>query len=254
MKHTICNQVRFEIDEKELAAPLSAGAMEHLRQCVYCQEFQTKETSLRKIVGSLETVNAPADFDFRLRARLANDRSATFRLSSPVRVWRLRSIAVAAMLLIFAGTVFMLRQTDPPQSMASKTDQASKNENVVPPKANDEASKSNNTSAGDNPVINQGTAPVAAKQNSPAPRKSASSPNLNKRPSVAVDFASKPAPVVATMATFPLDVSQQAFKVSLDDGTGGSRTISVPAVSFGSRRVLMSGSVSSNQYAPKGDW
>lgn len=252
MKHTICNQVRFEIDEKELAASLSTGAMEHLRQCVDCQEFQTKETNLRKIVRSLETVNAPADFDFQLRARLANDRSATYRLSSPVRVWRLRSIAVAAMLVIFAGTVLMLRQTDPPQSTANTTDQASKNES--PLKANDEASNSNNTSAGDNPVIDYGTAPIAARQNNRAPRRSASSPSLNKRPSVAVDFASKPAPVVATMATFPLEVSQQAFKVSLDDGTGSSRTISVPAVSFGSRRVLMSGSVSSNQYAPKGDW
>ena len=254
MKHTICNQVRFEIDEKELAAPLSTGAMEHLRQCVDCQEFQTKETSLRKIVGSLETVNAPADFDFRLRARLANDGSAAYRLSSPVRVWRLRSIAVAAMLLIFAGSVFMLRQTNPPQSTAIKTDQASKSENVVPPKTNDGASNSNNSSAEDNSGIEQATAPIAAKQNNPPPRKSGPSPNLNKRPSVAVDFASKPAPVVATMPTFPLDVSQQVFKVSLDDGTGSSRTISVPAVSFGSRRVLMSGSVSSNQFAPKGDW
>lgn len=250
MKHTICNQVRFEIDEKELAAPLTAGAMEHLQQCVDCQEFRTKEASLRRIVGSLETVNAPADFDFRLRARLANDRSAMYRLSSPVRVWRLLSIAVAAMLLIFAGTVFMLRQSDPPQSTAIKMDQASKPEDIVPPKPNDEASKSNNTSAGNN----QTAAPIVPTHNNPPPRKSVQSPYVNKRPSVAVDFSSKPAPVIATIPTFPLDVSQQVFKVSVDDGSGSSRTISVPAVSFGSRRVLMSGSVSSNQFAPKGDW
>lgn len=252
MNHTICNQVQFEIDEKDLAAALSAGAMEHLRECIDCQEFQTKGTKLRQIVRSLETVNAPADFDFRLRARLANDQGAIYR---PIKVWRLRSIAVAAMLLIFAGTVFMLRQTDRHQPNTDNTDQASQVQKVAPAtRPNDEASRVSSNATAPN---EQEQSLVTAQKNTP-PRRVVPS-GFVKRPSVAVDLSSKPAPVIrgetiGTMATFPLDVTQQSFKVSLDDGSGGSRTISVPTVSFGSRRVLMGGSVSANQFAPKGDW
>lgn len=255
MKHTICNQVRFEIDEKDLAATLSAGAMEHLTQCVDCREFQTKETRLRQIVGSLETVNAPADFDFRLRARLANDERAIYRESSPIRVWRLRSIAVAAMLLIFAGTVFMLRQMDPREPKMGDTGQASQVQQVAPAPRPDEAATVNSGVTAQNA---QEGFPIVAAQKNTQPRRGVPLA-VGKRQSVAVDLSSKPAPVIrgesiGTMSTFPLDVSQQSFKVSLDDGSGGSRTISVPTVSFGSRRVLMGGSVSANQYAPKGDW
>lgn len=252
MKHTICNQVRFEIDEKDLTATLSATAMEHLRQCDECQEFQSQETKLRQIVGSLETVNAPADFDFRLRARLASDRTAASYLSmSPVRVWRLRSAAVAAMLLIFAATVFMIRQnqsipttpmSDPTTTVAEATPEAK-------------------------PVDSPTTTPELATARNQDPNERSQEKRVNrprqlnaasKRPVAVWDPASKPAPVItadqdATIATFPLKVPQPSFKVLLDDGHGTSRTISVPAVSFGSRRVL-NNTVSTNQYAPKGDW
>jgi hypothetical protein len=258
MKQTICHQVRFEIDEKDLAAPLSADAIDHLRYCSECQEFQTKETKLRKIVGSLETVNAPADFDFRLRARLANDRNASYRLASPVRVWRLRSVAVAAMLLIFAGTVFIIHQTDPWQSPTQNADSATNHENVTPPAKPTETPSDVARSEAAN---EQPTSPTVDEQKSNnVPRRVGPTTSTNKRSTVAVDFSSTSAAVIraeqssATMTTFPLDVSQQSFKVSLDDGRGSSRTISVPTVSFGSRRVLAGGSMSSNQFAPKGDW
>jgi len=39
-------------------------------------------------------------------------------------------------------------------------------------------------------------------------------------------------------SVFPIGASYQSLKVSLDDGRGSSRTISLPSVSFGSQRVL----------------
>ena len=248
MKQTICNQVRSEFDEKDLTVSLSTGAMEHLRHCRECQEFQSKGTTLRQIVGSLETVAAPADFDFRLRARLANDRTvASYRSMAPVRVWRMRSAAVAAMLLIFAGTIFVMRQNQgvpPDQAVNVVADN-----NVAPPATPSQSPTTSNLEA-------QVTEPErSAKKNNPTRQLATKS----KRSPVAVDFSSTPAPVInadenmASVSTFPLDVPQPSFKVSLDDGRGTSRTISVPAVTFGSRRVL-STNVSTNQYAPKGDW
>ena len=55
---------------------------------------------------------------------------------------------------------------------------------------------------------------------------------------------------VGVSAAFPIDASLQPFKVSLDDGRGNARTISVPTISFGSQRIVQSG----NQFAPKRDW
>ena len=39
-------------------------------------------------------------------------------------------------------------------------------------------------------------------------------------------------------AAFPINASYQSLKVSVDDGRGASRTISLPAVSFGSQQAL----------------
>ncbi|HSE32327.1 MAG TPA: hypothetical protein VLA93_12220 [Pyrinomonadaceae bacterium] len=253
MKHTICHQVRSEIEEKDLTASLSAGALEHLRRCRECQEFQGKETKLRQIVSSLETVAAPPDFDFRLRARLASEgNGASYRSMAAVRVWRMRSAAVAAMLLIFAATIFVIRQN---QTVEPANDfKVVAEGNTVPSPAR--PSESPTTPSEDRVLTQQDPGNIAgAKSNNPRRAFTATS----RRPASSIDFGSQPAPVVSTdqnmasMTTFPLDVSQPSFTVSLDDGRGTSRTISVPTVSFGSRRVLNT-SVSSNQYAPKGDW
>jgi hypothetical protein len=73
---------------------------------------------------------------------------------------------------------------------------------------------------------------------------------------VAQDFSSQRAEVisgpqaVSGFEAFPLDASLDSFKVSLDDGRGNARTISVPTISFGSQRMLQTG----NQFAPKRVW
>ena len=54
------------------------------------------------MVGSLGTVAAPADFDFRLRARLANDSSsAVFHLKAASWRFARRGLAVAAVLIVY---------------------------------------------------------------------------------------------------------------------------------------------------------
>jgi hypothetical protein len=245
MKHTFCNEVRVEIDEKDLNASLSAGAMQHLRHCNECQEFQSKETKLRQIVGNLETVTAPADFDFRLRARLASERTGSNYLStSTVRVWRMRSAAVAAMLVLFAATIYMIRQN---QTVEPVRD-ANRASNIAPPSTPPESPQNDSQVAavrGEPASPSSGEVTGGRPRHQPAPQ--------SKRQAVAVDFGSKPAPVVSADQTFSLEVAQPSFKVSLDDANGSARTISVPAVSFGSRRVLNT-STTSAQYAPKGDW
>ena len=72
MRNNNCEVIRRELDELMLDGTCSTSAVEHLKECSECREFNRTQTKLRRMVGSLGTVEAPPDFDFRLRARLAN--------------------------------------------------------------------------------------------------------------------------------------------------------------------------------------
>src|SRR5947209_16472485 len=69
---TDCKTYRSEIEES--ADGLSDAARAHSESCPACGEFRRVSESLRRLVGGLERVEAPADFEFRLRARMASQR------------------------------------------------------------------------------------------------------------------------------------------------------------------------------------
>src|SRR4030095_7336730 len=73
MNTNYCQAIQREIDEANLNAELSASAKEHLGQCDKCRRFHHEHRMLRGLMAELETVGAPPDFDFRLRARLARE-------------------------------------------------------------------------------------------------------------------------------------------------------------------------------------
>src|SRR5690242_10806362 len=112
MKDTRCELIRRELEDLTLNEEFSAAAAEHLQTCADCREFQRQHTKLRQIVGSLGTVSAPADFDFRLRARLAADSPA-----SSFRYWSfaVKGLATAAILVVFGVGVAVLLQREKPQ-------------------------------------------------------------------------------------------------------------------------------------------
>lgn len=244
MRKTNCEVIRQELDELMLGETSSAAVVEHLRECAACREFNEKQTRLRQIVGSLGTVSAPPDFDFRLRARLANDAGgATFHFWPLAR----RGLAFAVVLFVFVMGAFLVRSVfkrPVENKQVATTDQHS-------------------TTPAPQPVQT-----VESREQPNAPQLFASSPERRpqpirnersvriKRPLVAEDFSSEGARLYngrEAMDVFevaPLDSSLQSFKVSLDDGRGNARTISVPTISFGSQRMLQTG----NQYASKRDW
>ncbi|HEX8708582.1 MAG TPA: hypothetical protein VF723_10105 [Pyrinomonadaceae bacterium] len=70
-----CQSCRIEIEELETAERPGDAAGAHLRACAPCRTFYSERLALRQLVGSLEPVSAPPDFDFRLRARLAANKA-----------------------------------------------------------------------------------------------------------------------------------------------------------------------------------
>jgi hypothetical protein len=257
MKHTDCNQIRLEIDESDLAATPSSTALKHLRECAACREFQNKQTKLRQLVGSLETVNAPPDFDFRLRARLANsEERSSYQMFSFFPMMRSPGFAVAVLIVLVIGAFAFLRQFVPREQQMAVKQPASTQEAASPAKEPEAPRKSIEQAS---PKIEERLNQSLVENSGTIQRRPVGASSGRKRAPVAIDFGSTPAPVirnnqsVAGMTSFPLDIFQESFKVSIDDGRGTSRTISLPSVSFGSRRVLTGKNVS-NQFAPNGAW
>lgn len=248
MEDRNCEVIRRELEETMLNEEFSATAMSHLETCADCREFHRRQTKLRQIVGSLGTVNAPADFDFRLRARLAADaQKPTFRF------WTIavRGLATAAVLVVFGvGAVVVWQRTHEPAPTTVAVTPAQQAPTVAPP-LREEAGREAGSAAHGHETVS-----VVADNTSPAPRKIDRQPAPKQKRSIAaVDFSNEGANVVSnthpaadTAAIFPIEASLQSLKVSLDDGRGNARTISFPTVSFGSQRVLTPG----NQYVPKG--
>ena len=109
-----CKTVCREIEEADYGENLTASAMEHLRGCGQCQRFYDERLKLRQLVASLETVAAPADFDLRVRSRLANERvdaRAGFLFSN--FTFGIPSVALASLVLV-VGVVFALKVWNAP--------------------------------------------------------------------------------------------------------------------------------------------
>ncbi|HYG09958.1 MAG TPA: hypothetical protein VD835_08440, partial [Pyrinomonadaceae bacterium] len=65
-----CQKCKTEIEDRDLRREsLSHAAQAHMAACANCRVFGEERLALRRLVGGLEKVSAPADFDFRMRAR-----------------------------------------------------------------------------------------------------------------------------------------------------------------------------------------
>ena len=250
MRDKRCGPVRRELEELTLNEDFSTGTVEHLQSCADCRDFQRQQAKLRQIVGSLGTVNAPADFDFRLRARLAADaQEPSFRF----RTFAVRGLATAAVLVVFGvgATVVWQRthkQPQPPEIAEAPP-------RVAEPSQREEPNNREASSL----AHGRETIPTLADNTTTPPRTVWRAPTANKPKLTvsALDFSSERAqvvsnthPAVDTTAVFPIEASSQSLKVSLDDGRGNARTIAFPTVSFGSQRVL----TNANKFAAKGAW
>ena len=111
-----CRDTRREIDELEFGAEPSHRAIEHIAACEACRQFGAERTELRELVGSLERVGAPPDFDMRLRARIAAERSTSRR--QPFFAWLLStpSLAAVALFVVVAGSVLWIAQKQTPST------------------------------------------------------------------------------------------------------------------------------------------
>ncbi|HEY0350090.1 MAG TPA: hypothetical protein VGC60_18285 [Pyrinomonadaceae bacterium] len=239
MSGKVCREMRREIDQSELRQTLSAEAEAHLAECAACAAFRDERFRLRELVGALEPVVAPADFDVRLRARIARERDThqqpfIFRL-----VMSTPAIAVAAVLVMVVGTIVFMNQknrTQTPAIASTKGKPASLTTGIVSPPV---SPKSDN----DGPV--QATVVEALPlDNSRHPN--ATGRNLTKGITTPAGLDAVDS-TVSRADSYPM-IKDRAGEVSLTapvkpmvvtmyDEHGGSRKIQLPPISFGSQRL-----------------
>jgi hypothetical protein len=267
MRKMNCRSVRREIEEVAAGELLSSSANDHMKNCAQCGTFCEERLKLREMLSSLGGVEAPGDFDFRLRARLANERRAGHQ---PFVMRNLsfgfRSAAVAAILLLIGSALLFVSLRTPSNSSLSA------NATKPPSTAIDQSPNDGPQGSATNLPIAANVVPktdpsdvaevrpippdtqekVTTKRRSGFRRAEVASVRGDAGPNGRLktrDLSSTQARVLrprdAMAATgspvFPIGTSFQSMKVSLDDGRGRSRTISLPSVSFGSQRVLAQG-------------
>lgn len=269
-----CKTIREEIDHAGAGDPFGATVAAHLKTCDQCRAFHTEQSSLRELMANLGTVAAPPDFDFKLKARLAREKSAAVNngvFSGLLKIFggAPRAIAVAAFILAaVTGAVLIknwLSVSAPTQHTAVEqqngSNSASKPEVKTqnPPTAGPDKATGNpeNSTVAKNP--NQDSLPAKATTGN-RDKNGYSYVVGRKRPAVATrDLALDSAPIFdggqsqagGPIVRIPLD--DEALRISIYDSQGKPRLVSLPTVSFGSQRLT-----SGNPFVPvstqKGVW
>ena len=252
MRTIDCQNLRREVDETTPDDLLSVFATRHLGTCPECRTFSDDQRKLQGILSSLGTVEAPGDFDFRLRARLAGEKAGNAHFPLSKLSFGLRAAALASLLVAFGTVAFLNLKPSSDNSAVSNNASNSASNNATP----STVVKSEPPIAVAPPsLVATDVKPVSVGQEGSAVQKrrvgaspaALASARNNSRMGTRV-LASRLATLIkaselnARAADFPIEASSQPTKVSLDNGRGNSRTISLPPVSFGSQRVLAQGS------------
>lgn len=116
-----CKDVKSSIDMASRRNPLDREAHAHMSGCPECRSYSDQSSALLSLLTAQPRVEAPADFDFRLRARIAR---AQAEPASPFaflenffgQAFSMKQAAasLAALAVMAAGTTFYFTQSNQP--------------------------------------------------------------------------------------------------------------------------------------------
>ena len=226
MRSLECRLVRQQIDELELDERPSERASAHLSLCAGCREFRAERIELRQLVGSLESVVAPADFEMRLRARIAREQSNRRQEPLLARLIRTPALAAAALFVVVGGALVWVAQRDIEPAAPVATVRPSP---VVKP------SDSNATTPVGKETTEANTSIDQVAENVPgiATRKNRTSPRGR-----AQDYSVLPANSIGQSDQAYVNAPSKPVVFALEDERGTKRKISLPPVSFGSQSLV----------------
>jgi hypothetical protein len=249
-----CKDIRNEIDQTTFADQPTDRVREHLRACADCSRFEAEQKALQGMMASLGTISAPADFDFRLRARLAREKSAAGNgggFATFLSLLRLpRALGVAALVLMLAAGGVLIKNWLSARGGSEIT--AGNNQVPAPPGPTVGTKASTSGKPAPAPVESSATTASTPAGGSriepPPPSKGVHNTTLASRKTerrATREEALTPAAVLMSgqsdmeigdgIVRVPLD--DEGLKITIEDGRGSPRTISLPRFSFGSQRL-----------------
>ena len=243
MSNKQCNETRRQLDELTLDE-LTANSLDHLAVCADCSAFHTKQTRLRQLVASLDVVSAPADFDFKLRARIAQaeaNRRGFRWFESPAL--RAGLVGAAILLAVTVSYIGFNRSSNVNIPTVATEVQSPLPSAIQQPSVEDGRPSDTVAQAPSSLVSNRPEKPV----------KRYNAPQTGNKRFATLDYSNERAPVFVSDGStkhgevFPIPTNGQPFRISVEDSSGNARVITVPTVSFGSQRVM------SNQFVSKGN-
>jgi hypothetical protein len=195
-------------------------------------------------------VVAPLDFDWKLRARLAAEKSAGSNGRFPLSLAPgIPAIAFAALFVLLIAAAVYWKQARPvrlgPEPSVATLNQPAPN--AVATEDKDSASPAR--SDGRMVATANAQKPVAARRQRVATGAQVKSPRAGGEAQAGMvaaaprgdvrsnDFSSSAAPVI-TLFPVPVRTPSQPVKVLLDEGSGTLRTVSLQPVTFGSQEIL----------------
>ncbi len=235
-----CRTVRREIDISELGQRLSEPLEMHLAACAACAQFRTERAQLRELVGSLKPVVAPADFDMRLRARIAREKDARARQPFIFRfAMTTPAIAVAALIVLTIASVVWINQRNQTPNTPAVADKGN-NEKVTNP-APAPVNSTDASALPKEPVVATASEPENSKRVNPSDRNFVKSlPASANAPSKVSEFNTTAAQSYRQNRDRAGEVSLTApskpMVVSVQDANGATHKILLPPISFGSQR------------------
>lgn len=240
MNRQKCRVTRQEIDQSELNHGLSDQTLGHLASCASCSQFRDERTKLRELVGDFEPVTAPADFDVRLRARIAAQRQGNgyrpfferFAVGTP-------AIAVAALVIMGVASVVWFTQRNPNEGATVST-QDNRATTTQPDKPIVDAGKGEEKRADDvvSPDHHGPARSDNASSSRPVKAKATQPPGSRGK---SVDSALRAADVIRqnrNPGEVSLNAPDKPMVFSMQDDRGMTRKFSLPPVSFGSQRLV----------------
>jgi hypothetical protein len=225
MRSLECRVTRQQIDELELGERPSERVTAHLSLCAGCRDFRAERNELRQLVGSLEPVVAPADFEMRLRARLAREQTPS---QEPffARLIRTPALAAAALFVMVGGTLVWVaqRNIDPSTPLAT----------VQQPSPVATASRATATTPAASDTTDA-TTPTEGVQtvSSGTPRKNRVGSRGRSQ-----DYSVLPADSLRQGDQAYVNAPSKPVVFAFEDERGTKRKVSLPPVSFGSQSLV----------------
>jgi len=244
-----CKIYRREIEATADGGLLSPGARAHATRCRSCGDELHARQSLRALVSGLGKVEAPADFEFRLRARMATAKGAGGggRFGGHRLLYGFAPVAAAACFLVISASLYFRQATRPspinPTGVSVESAHNAGTEQAMP------GIKQGKTDESKDPTRQadlQGQASIKSHSPASAPRtrvrvvrasESASKDEgrANLQPNTAINSIISAR--VYKPQVMPIAVTEP-LRLILRDESGAERVVPMRAVSFGSQNML----------------